>query len=160
MIWQAVCKQQYQYQAYAARPDGSGVAVSPEYWVTFLWRHFMGRGVLKVVGGGGLVRVYAASGSASAGGAVVTAVIINLGENITKVPITIEGGSTAITKHELYTLTAWPDGRDMQSNGTALNGRALQLRPDGTAPAVAAPPAVAGTEVSAPPLSVSFGVFY
>ena len=47
-------------QAYPARADGSGVAVSPEYWVSLLWKQLMGRGVLAVSGGGGVVRVYAA----------------------------------------------------------------------------------------------------
>ena len=151
-----VMKQTYLYTAFAAKADGSGVAASPEYWVSLLWKRHMGAGALAVSGGGGLVRVYASLAT----GGVVTAVVINLGANATLVPVAItgSGGGAVAQQHERYTLTAWPDATDMQANATAVNGEEVRLGPGGVAPTLT-PASAQGTVVSVPARSVSFVVF-
>jgi hypothetical protein len=154
-----VCKQQYQYQAFLG--SSGEVEVSPEYWLSYLWKKLMGRGVLQVHGGGGLVRVYASVDHHASGGAI-TAVVINLGPSNASVPVAIRSSKQqqrdVPVSHELYSLSAWPDASDMQANRTALNGRELKLGADGTAPTLD-PVIGQGLVVEAPGLSVSFAVF-
>lgn len=154
-----VMKQQYQYEAFAATSDGSGVTASPEYWISLLWKRHMGPGALPVTGGGGLVRVYASLDSSG----VVAAVVINLGLNLTQVQVAIIAAAadikgTPAEQHDRYTLTAWPDPSDMQSNATAINGKEVRLGVDGSPPAFD-PVRANGSLVSAPARSVSFLVF-
>ena len=149
-----VMKQTYLYTAFAANADGSGVAVSPEYWVSLLWKRHMGAGALAVSGGGGLVRVYASLAT----GGVVAVVIINLGTNATQVPVEITGSGAVAQQHERYTLTAWPDATDMQANATAVNGKEVRLGPGGVAPTLT-PASAHGSVVSVPAHSVTFAVF-
>ena len=167
-----VCKQQFQYQL-RSQPGG-GVAVTPEFWLTQLWRALMGRDVLTVTGGGGSVRCYAhksrAVGGGGASGNQVVMVVINLAAEAAAVPITLQlgggggggGGGAVLTasEHKQYQLTAWPNPQDLQSNATALNGRPLEL---GAAPAplipAFVPRTVAGSTVASAGFSVTFAVF-
>ena len=158
-----VCKQQYQYQAFSVNADGSGVSASPEYWLALAWRNFMLGGVLRVSGGGGLVRVYASlqqpDRDAGWKPGQISVVVINLGATAAKVPLKVSGGADA-KSHHLHSLTAFPDATDMQSNRTAWDGKELQLKPDGTPPFPldGRSKPVDGTVATVPPRSVSFVV--
>lgn len=146
-----VCKQQYQYQA--TMGSTGDVQVSPEYWLSLMWKRLVGHSVLRVTGGGGLQRVYAGK---DLGSGAVTAIIINLSQKVVNVPLTITG--RPVQDHHLYVLSAWPDAMNMQANGTALNGHELKLNPDGTPPTLS-PIVAPGTNVIAQARSVSFAVF-
>lgn len=87
-----VCKQQFQYQVVSER--GGGVSVTPEFWLTQLWRKLMGTRVLDVVGDrSGSLRVYA-HGQQSGSGPVAVLVI-----NLARTPADVTISGTSATSH-------------------------------------------------------------
>jgi hypothetical protein len=170
-----VCKQQYHYQVISV--DGGGVRVTPEFWLTQLWKQLMGTHVLRVLDSvaadigklPGSVRVYAHGGAAGTnhGDGVCTAMIINLGAESRKVSLSlahVDAGTTQLPINE-YALTAYPTRSDLQSTQLALNGQQLLLGEGGALPTLGGAPRLAdigsnmGVDVVVDGLSVIFVEF-
>lgn len=160
----AVMKQEYADQVVAT--PGGGVTVTPEFWLSQLWKATMGQNVLSVAGDrSGLVRVYAHSPRNSSGSAVAAVVVINLGAAAATVNLTVVGSSSSSSSskdgggqpagHAEFQLTSYPDPTALSSDQVALNGKQLLLGAAGAVPPFV-PKQAAGSVVQAPPHSVTF----
>jgi hypothetical protein len=165
-----------------AQPGG-GVVVTPEFWLSLLWKTVMGRTVLAVIGDStGTVRVYA---HLEASKGTVTAVIINTGDSPANVTLqspsaaskgrgrgdvataTISAASkgrgggdvaTATIRNEFH-VTAYPVPTNLTATGVALNGDELVLGPAGLPPSFEPATALRSQAVVVQPYSVVFCVY-
>jgi len=121
-----------QFTELAKARAGGGVDVTPEFWVTLLWKRFMGTQVLEVGGrADDDIRVYAHRDS---GSGLVGVMVLNLHSTERTVQLDLGLGNSALIAHEEFHLTAYPNPADMSSTEVALNGKHLSLGADGSVP--------------------------
>lgn len=134
------------------------VGLTADFWVNFLWKRTVGTHVLSAdVVGSEAVRAYVHCGAAPSPHRIqdigATAVLINL-DNSSSVSVTVTGASRLLA----WTLSPTPGGGPF-GRKVMLNG---ELLPDKITDAVAftsisvPPRTLDGSEVTLPPISVSF----
>jgi len=108
---------------------------NPDFYNALLWRRLMGEGVLRVVGESGTpyLRVYGHCKKGSTPQGSVTLLLLNLHPSDSyTITVTTQMGMTYTGPRDEYILTA--PGNMLQLQQTQLNGKLLELTPDGEIP--------------------------